>query len=217
MFSVYGISGPIFSGTLEAMDRVQRLARARPVRPIAQDGDEFGIEMPQGAAPGVGALVDRPSQQAVRAYRSMLPEDLERGPLVHAAQVMSRPAIVVRDNDTAATAWRVLRDHQIHQAPVVDAADKLIGIVSERDLLTAIDIDGERIIENTRREVRDVMTTPVVAAVPITDIRRIAAAMLNNGVDGVPIVGEQDRLLGFVSRSDVLRAVVKDPPLSLWR
>lgn len=207
MFSVYGITGQIFSGTLEAMDRVQRLARTRSVRPIARDGDELGVE----------ALADRPTQEVVRAYHAMLPEELERGPLVHAAQVMSRPAIVVRDDATAAEAWRVLRDRRIHQAPVVDGAGNLVGIVSERDLLTAMDIDGDRVIENMRREVREVMATPVVAAAPVTDIRRIASVMLNRGVDGVPIVGENDRLLGFVSRSDVLRAVVKDPPLSLWQ
>lgn len=207
MFSVYGITGQIFSGTLEAMDRVHRLARARATRAIAQDGDEFGVE----------ALAGRPSREAVRAYRAMLPEELERGPLVHATQTMSRPAIAVRDDATAAEAWRTLRDRRIHQAPVLDALDNLVGIVSERDLLMVIDIDGENVIENLRRRVRDVMTTPVVAAAPVTDIRRIAAAMLQNGVDGVPVVGDDGRLLGFVSRSDVLRAVINDPPLSLWR
>ncbi len=207
MFSVYGITGQIFSGTLEAMDRVHRLSRTRSSRAIAQDGEEFGVEAPAA----------HPSQEAVRAYRAMLPEELERGPLVHAAQVMSRPAVAVRDDTTAAEAWRTLRDRRIHQAPVLDAADNLIGIVSERDLLMVIDIDGEKVIENLRRRVRDVMTTPVVAAAPVTDIRRVAAAMLAGGVDGVPVVGEDGRLLGFVSRSDVLRTVINDPPLSLWR
>lgn len=61
------------------------------------------------------------------------------------------------------------------------------------------------------------MTTPVVAANPLTDIRRIARVMLDRDVDGVPIVNETGVLLGFVSRSDILRAVVTDPPLSMWR
>jgi CBS domain-containing protein len=147
----------------------------------------------------------------------MLPEELERGPLVHAGQVMSRPAISVGDNASAADAWRTLRDRQIGQAPVVDSAGNLVGIVSERDLLTTIDVDGGEVIENLRRQVRDLMTTPVVAAAPVTDIRRVAAAMLSGGVDGVPVVGEDGRLLGFVSRSDVLRAGIQDPRLSLWR
>lgn len=57
----------------------------------------------------------------------------------------------------------------------------------------------------------------MVAVAPVTDIRRIELVMLNMGVDGVPVGGENERLLGFVSRSDLLRAVVKDPPLSMWR
>jgi CBS domain-containing protein len=207
MFSLYGVTGQVFSGTLEAMDRVHPLARARFARPIARDGEELGFE----------AIAAAPTRQAVRAYRAMLPEELERGPLVHAGQVMSRPAISVGDNASAADAWRTLRDRQIGQAPVVDSAGNLVGIVSERDLLTTIDVDGGEVIENLRRQVRDLMTTPVVAAAPVTDIRRVAAAMLSGGVDGVPVVGEDGRLLGFVSRSDVLRAVIQDPPLSLWR
>lgn len=69
-------------------------------------------------------------------------------------------------------AWRVFREHRIRQAPVVNAGGGLVGIVSERDLLTAIDIDGGKVVENIRREVRDVMTSPVVAAAPVTDTRQ---------------------------------------------
>lgn len=211
MFSIYGTSGPIFTGPLEALDKVRHLARARGVRPIAREGEEFAVALAQAAG------LPRPSQEALAAYRQTLPEDLERGPLYHAVQVMSHRPISLAATDSVADAWRALRDHRIHQAPVLDAAGKLVGIVSERDLLTALDLDGERVIETLRRQVGDVMTTPVVAADPVTDIRRIAAAMLEVGVDGVPIVDDGGHLVGFVSRSDVLRAVVRDPPLSLWR
>lgn len=207
MFSIYGISGQVFSGPLEAMDRVNALARARHARAIAQEGDELGVE-------AVGA---RPQEDAIRAYRQMIHRDLERGPLYHAAQIMSHPVITVEAEHSVASAWKTLRGHRIHQAPVVDRHEKLIGIVSERDLLTAIDLDGEQVIETRRREVREVMTTPVVAAAPITDIRRIATVMLDRGVAGVPIANDTGLLIGFVSRSDVLRAVITDPPLSLWR
>ncbi|MBK7898967.1 MAG: CBS domain-containing protein [Azonexus sp.] len=207
MFSIYGITGRVFTGTLEEMGRVHRLSRAQHARAIAREGEEMGVEAP----------LPRPTQEAVQAYRTVLPEDLERGPLIHAVQVMSRPAITVQADATAAEAWRFLRDRHIHQAPVLDAAGHLVGIVSERDLLRVIDIDGCKVIETLHRRVRDVMTSPVVAAALVTDIRRVAGAMLSGGVDGVPVVGDDGRLLGFVSRSDVLRAVINDPPLSLWR
>ena len=79
MFSIYGVSGQVFSGTLEEMNRVNALARTRAARAIAQDGDELGIEAILGAT-------TRLREDAVKAYRSMLPRDLERGPLYHASQ-----------------------------------------------------------------------------------------------------------------------------------
>lgn len=212
MFSVYGISGPIYRGPLETMDRVRPLMRAQAVQAVAVRAI---AEQPMTAA--LAAPQAHPAEEAILAYREMLHSDLDRGPLYHAAQVMHAPVTSVAADDTAAHAWHVLRDSRIHQAPVLDAAGSLVGIVSERDLLTAIDIDGDLVIETLRRQVRELMSTPVVAAAPVTDIRRLAAAMLDYGVDGVPIVNDAGRLVGFVSRSDVLRAVVADPPLSLWR
>ena len=207
MFSIYGITGQVFSGTLESMNRVYSLARARNARGVAQEGDEIGVE----------ATPTPLQQDAVRAYRRMLPEDLERGPLIHAAQIMTHPVTVLHQNSAVAEAWRLLQRQGIHQAPVLDDTQRLIGMVSERDLLTVIDIDGDRVLENLKRRVSDVMATPVVAAAPVTDIRRIAAAMLEGGLSAVPIVNESQSIVGIVSRTDVLRAVMTDPPVSLWR
>ena len=210
MFSIYGVTGRVFSGSLEEMIRVRAVARARSARAIAQEGDEPGVEPVAGST-------SRPQEDAVRAYRAMLPPELERGPLYHADQIMRRQVISLAATDDVAQAWRTLRDHGIHQAPVLAASGQLVGIVSERDLLTAINIDGGRVVESLARRVSDVMSTPVVAAEPVTDIRRIAAVMLEHRVDGVPITSQRGGLVGFVSRSDILRAVVIDPPLSLWR
>ncbi len=207
MFSIYGMTGQVFSGTLEAMNRVYSLARARDARGVAQEGDEIGVE----------ATPTPLQQDAVRAYRRMLPEDLERGPLIHAAQIMTHPVTVLHQDSAVAEAWRLLQRQGIHQAPVLDDTQRLIGMVNERDLLTVIDIDGDRVLENLQRRVSDVMATPVVAAAPVTDIRRIAAAMLEGGLSAVPIVNESQCIVGIVSRTDVLRAVMTDPPVSLWR
>ncbi|MCX8146613.1 MAG: CBS domain-containing protein [Azovibrio sp.] len=207
MFSIYGLTGQVFQGSLEALRRVHPLASARAARGIAREGEELGVEA-QGTAPGAAA---------VRAYRSMLPQALERGPLLHAAQIMSRPVTLLRADDAVAEAWRTLQARRIHQAPVLDAAGRLVGMVGERELLMALDIDAGRILEHLARQVRDVMISPVLAAAPVTDIRRIAAVLLEAGLSAVPIVDEQERCIGIVSRSDVLRAVMTDPPLSLWR
>ena len=213
MFAIYGVSGPVFQGTLEALNRLPPVARRSPVTPAQRISDNVEIE----SATARGAGANRLGAQAIEAYKSMLPEDLDRGPLYHADQIMTPNVIAVRARDEVAHAWRTLTSHMIHQTPVLDDSGQLVGLVSERNLLTAFNVDGGEIRDVRLKRVGDVMTTPVVAASPVTDIRRIARVKLDRDVDGVPIVSEAGVLLGFVSRSDILRAVVTDPPLSIWR
>ena len=213
MFSLYGLSGPIFTGELGALARQPQIARRRPTSAIRAIQDDDASTTSEGFT-----LATPLAAQAADAYQAMLPEDLDRGPLYQADQIMRSPVISVNSDDEVARAWRVLVEHQIRQAPVLDTGGRLVGIVSERNLLTALNVDDQGQVRDVmRRRVADVMTTPVVAAHPITDIRQIASVMLEGDVDGVPIVNEQGLLSGFVSRSDILGAVVKDPPLSLWR
>ena len=203
MFSVYGPAGPIYHGTFEGLKDVASVQRSNPVRPLAEGEPQFPFSAP--------------AAQAVSAYRQMLQSDPERGPLYHAYQIMQRQVVTLTSSDAVEHAWRTLLDRRIHQAPVVDPGYRLVGIVSERDLLTVLNVDDGRVRDVLSRQVSDVMTTPVVSADPITDIRRIARVMLEHQVAGVPIVSETQALVGFVSRSDILRAVIIDPPLSLWR
>lgn len=209
MFGIYGVNGILFQGRLEELPAVRAVGRRRSVEAIGTGGTELGDA---AANPPL-----TPDNAGVTAYRHMLRIDVERGPLIHARQVMQPQVITVRADDEVVHAWRTLTGEHIHQAPVVDARGGLVGIVSERDLLTAINIDHDEVRDALARRVADVMTSPVVAASPLTDIRRIARVMLEQEVDGVPIVDSDEALIGFVSRGDVLRAVVTDPPLSLWR
>ena len=62
----------------------------------------------------------------------------------------------------------------------------------------------------------EVMISPVPAVLPETDIRRVARVLLDTQLPGLPVVDADEKLLGFVSRSDILKAVVHDPPLDLW-
>ncbi|EXI75660.1 MAG TPA: CBS domain-containing protein [Candidatus Accumulibacter phosphatis] len=204
MFAVYGLSGPIFRGAFERLGEVSGISRSRAVQPISEDEPR-------------ATTFATPTAQAIGAYRQMLRAEADRGPLYHAYQIMQRPVFSVFSQDAVERAWRLLLERRIHQAPVLDPGYRLVGIVSERDLLTTLNVDTGRPRDIMARQVADVMSTPVVSADPVTDIRRIAQVMLEHGVDGVPIVNESDALVGFVSRSDVLRAVVTDPPLSLWR
>lgn len=91
----------------------------------------------------------------------------------------------------------------------------MTGLVCDRDLLTALDLEGGRIIGGIDRRVAEVMATPVICADPVTDIRRIARVLLDSGLTAVPVVDASGELADIVSRGDILRASMADPPLSL--
>jgi acetoin utilization protein AcuB len=216
MFSVYGVTGRVYSGSFEGISRVNPVRRAQQGRSVEQDGVELGADIIPSQFPARVLPSTAAEQRAINAYRSTLPSEFERGPLFHARQIMQTKVIIVNVDDTVAAAWELMRESGIHQAPVFNSAAKLIGVVSERDLLTSLNLSQDVPTHILDRRVSDVMRSPVVASAPLTDIRRIARVMLEYEIDGVPILDESERLVGFISRSDMLRVMMKDPPLSLW-
>lgn len=206
MFSVHGITGQVFRGSLEHLIQVPGVIRGRYARPIAQDGEELGVEV---------GLTDRYTHAAA-AYTKMVHPEVDRGPIRHAYQVMTSQVLTLEMTDTVESAWRALTARRVRQAPVMDRRRTVIGMVSERDLLTVIDWDGTAVTGWLQHRIADVMATPVVCAEPATDIRRIARVLLDTGLPALPIVDGGADLAGIVSRGDILRATVGDPPLSLW-
>lgn len=218
MFSIYGISGPVFHGSLEELELLPAVNQARRVRPVAGkgEGDEAGSFAAFSQAAEGGEHAVAATAGALHAYASIEHADADRGPLYRAWQIMQRRVITVAGNDSAEHAYQLLLARSIRQAPVLDAGARVIGIVGEHNLLAALE-GGERRRELATRRVAEVMSSPVVCADAATDVRRIARVMLDDDVDGVPVVNEKGGLIGFVSRSDILGAVVAEPPLSLWR
>ncbi len=212
MFSIHGVTGRLFHGPLEHLIQVPGVARAHHVRGLATEGEEPETPRTARRADQDGAVFE----SAARAYREMRRQETERGPLYHAYQIMSREVTTVRAESRIEEAWRILVEKHIRQAPVLDRVHRLVGIVSERDLLTALNVEGGAVRDALARTVSEVMASPVVGADPASDIRRVARVLLDTGFTGVPVVNETEEMVGFISRGDILRAVIADPPLSTW-
>ena len=215
MFSLYGVAGQNFHGTLEQLAQLPGVNAGRRGRGIGREGEE---PLPAYVARegGRGAATVPGYDAAAQAYRDMLHIEQERGPLYHAYQIMTRDVFTLGADEPVSPAWRALLARGLRQAPVLDAAHSLVGLVLERDLLTTFNLDRKEPRTPLVRHVGDVMISPVVTADPVTDIRRIAQVMLEFGLPGVPVVNETRAMVGFVSRGDILRAVTTHPPLSLW-
>ncbi len=210
MFQVYSVAGRTFSGSLDQL----RLTTAPvnqvvPVRPVRVD--PTGVEQ-QGTARLVGRAA-----RAMAAYEA----DNERHRLHSVADVMHRPAHTVAARTPLREAWQLLARHRIGQAPVVNDGGALVGLIGRAELMPP-DVLADTASDRAQwlawldQPVAQVMWSPIVSTAPATDLRQLAALLLSTGLPGVPVTDDAGQVLGFVSRSDLLRALAVDPPLDLW-
>ncbi|MDD2926934.1 CBS domain-containing protein [Rhodoferax sp.] len=230
MFSVYGTSGRLFRGNLEQLRQVGgvgALARTHGVQAVERDGRDEAAESSGAYAranPGPSAHAtsgDEAHRHVLAAYTDASTVTLPRHPLSTVRDLMSREVITLRDTATVLQAWQTLSEKAVGQAPVVDANGRLVGLLTRADLLKPERLpspDSHALVWRAlmQQNVKAIMLTPVASVAPETDIRRVARVLLDTGLPGLPVVDESGVVAGFISRSDILRAVVTDPPLDLW-
>lgn len=208
MFAIYNIQGRRFRDNLENLKRVHSPHQAQDVgfhTNIAQD--ETVIVQ--------GLTTSQVSAKGIDAYNKMIHAN-KRERVFHAYQIMKHPVITLPLETPVQEAYHLLHSHKVNQMPVSDKQMRLVGLVTLNDLLAFIIEDGDKISFVKNKTVEDAMSDEVITADPVSDVRRIAHVMVEYHLTAVPIVNEQDHLVGIVTRTDLLQAMLQDPPLNLW-
>ena len=222
MFSIYGKAGRVFRGSMEDLRKIgapSALGRTQRIQGVARDGADTVVS---GFAQLLSdAPPERTNREAVAAYAQNTKSQAPRHPLSLVRDIMNPGALTLRDDATVALAWSVLTQHNLGQAPVVNAQGALVGMLSRAELMRSDRLPGPHTHSVVWQaylalSVQEVMWTPVPSVAPETDIRRLARVLLDTGLPGLPVVEDGGVVMAFVSRTDILRAVVADPPLDLW-
>jgi CBS domain-containing protein len=139
--------------------------------------------------------------------------------------VMSRAVLTVAPETPVAEVAALLSDHHVSGAPVVDTGGALLGIVTESDLahrlaakaapapswlkalFSAAPAEARDYAKTRGRTARDIMTTPVRAVTEETSCEEAARLLETGAIRRVPVLRE-GRLVGVVSRADLLRALL---------
>lgn len=134
-----------------------------------------------------------------------------RRPRSTVAQMMTPGPFTARPEDSLLDAAKRMLVHGIRHLPVVDAGDRVIGMLSELDLRTVIG-DPTRFVTDGRSvlTVRDAMNTAPGAVVqdrPIVDIARLFE---DGRTEALPVVDRANRLVGIISYVDALHAFTAD-------
>jgi CBS domain-containing protein len=143
---------------------------------------------------------------------------------MRAHQVMTRPVITVATETTVLEAANTMLQKHISGLPVVDAAGKLVGIVSEGDFIRRSEIGTGRkrgrflkfilgpgkaatdFVHEHGHKVGEIMTPEPFTVSEDTTLERIVELMEKNNVKRLPVT-RGDKIVGIVSRSNLLQAV----------
>lgn len=167
-----------------------------------------------------GAADKKHAQQAAvdEAYRTVneLPQ-VETA--LFAEQIMSSPVVTIIPEMTLNEAVKLFQKSQFRHLPVVSTADRLVGMISDRDILHYVGGLGENYQplprHNLNGHVESIMKTPVLTASQDTDVRHIARLFVSQHVGAMPIVSD-GRVRGIITRNDILQAVMSNFLLELW-
>ena len=119
---------------------------------------------------------------------------------------MTQAVVLLAADMPAEWALRHLDRQAVSGGPVVDHG-RVVGVVTRRDLLVPVPEQGSYANPLAGLRVRDLMSVEPVTARPDWPLVRAVRAMVDHGVNRLPVVDQAGRPLGILTRDDVLRAV----------
>jgi CBS domain-containing protein len=128
------------------------------------------------------------------------------------SEIMSSEVVTLAPHETLDLGQDIMRLGRVRHIPVVDESGRLVGIVSNRDLLEAslskaLDFDARSRRTFLRSvEAGEVMAKEVVAVGPEADLEEAARLLVQRKIGCLPVVDKDGTLLGLVTETDLLAA-----------
>lgn len=127
---------------------------------------------------------------------------------------MTTPVITLTPETPFQEALKLMREHKIRRIPLVDEKQRLVGIVSERDLLhaepspaTSLSI-WEMNYLLWKLKLGDVMSKDVITVTPLTPLQDAASLLIKHKIGGLPVLDAERHVVGVITETDIFKAFV---------
>ncbi|MBM4429283.1 MAG: CBS domain-containing protein [Chloroflexi bacterium] len=127
---------------------------------------------------------------------------------------MTRNPVTVRDDTSLYDALKIMRENKVRRLPVLDREGKLVGIVSEKDLLYASPSPATSLSVweinylTSKITLRDLMTRELITVCEECPIEEAARTMVDNKIGGLPVM-RGDRLVGIITETDLFKTFLE--------
>jgi len=205
-----GVSDPITLDQAVSRGLLQFSGLTEPVDPASMSDAAIRNRGEGGGQPGSGAGAKAEAYASVATQR--VHQQRETGPVQLAHQIMSMPVRTLPATATVAQLQELFNRYRLSLVPILGPSGQVEGVVS-RWYITRQNLPWA---ELAKRSVSTVARSPVLTAGQDTNIRELAKVLLEQKIHGMPIVDDNHHVVGIVTRSDILRALVNYAPLELW-
>ncbi|HSW35713.1 MAG TPA: CBS domain-containing protein [Candidatus Limnocylindrales bacterium] len=146
-------------------------------------------------------------------------------------EVMTTKVITVNMNDSVEKCARLLQEHDISGLPVIDSAGKVVGMVTEGDLIRRasrvkapgyLEILGgliylgspKKFVDELQRamsqEAGQLMSKNVISVKPNDTVEKAATLMVEKEISRIPVLDDDQKLVGIISRRDIMSCLYRD-------
>ncbi len=158
------------------------------------------------------------SQKALNAYNNTKQVAVGQRPRVSARMIMTQPVITADFDASIQDGWQLLTQHGVSHLVLQNRRGALLGMVTDKDILKATSGVGH--IDLADRSPDQVMLGTLInrkllTVSPDTEVLDLASVMHEQKLSALPVVTDKDQLMGLITRTDVLQAVVSHH-LELW-
>ncbi len=127
---------------------------------------------------------------------------------------MTRNPVTILDTASIDDGLHMMRERKVRRLPVLDSSGKMVGIVSDKDLLHAAPSPATSLSVYelhyllAKLSVKQVMSSPVISITPDTPIEGAARIMADNKIGGLPVL-EDGALVGIITETDIFKVLLE--------
>ena len=154
---------------------------------------------------------DQHKKEMLKSYQKSTPKEKIKRVNIYAKDIMSKDVHVINLKYSAIQAMHHMNHLKVHHFIIKETnQEEIIGIVSDRDLIGSFDQHG-----HPQKSLKQVMTKEVLLCKMNTEIRLIAKVMIEENISCLPVMDDNQLLVGIITRTDLLNCIVKNMPLDV--
>ncbi len=117
-------------------------------------------------------------------------------------EIMTKNPLTVEESTPLEVLKKITKEKNIRHLPVLHDSTKVIGFISDRDLLKAEGMSTFQFLK-----AKDIMNTIIVLVDEDTSIAHVAKVMVEEKISAMPVINKKHEMVGIITKTDILKAV----------